>query len=468
MSTPNTPTKNTNAWSTKQLVTMALMCAIGVLLSFIEFPLLPGVTWLKFDASNMPAMVSGFAFGPGAGVAVGILTAIIHGLLMADFTGALMNVLTVTCFVLPAAIIYKKKRTYPAAIGGLVLSIIAALAAAIVGNLIVTPMWLGVPFEAVTAMIIPILIPFNLLKGLLNAILTLVIYKSISNLITPKKDQTKGRSTVITFSDVSFTYTGETKVLSELALSIEEGQFVCVLGANGSGKSTFSKLINALLVPDTGTVTVDGLETSNPENTFTIRSTAGAVFQNPDDQIVASLVENDVAFGPENLGIENPELRQRVEESLAKVGLTGSGKRETAALSGGQKQRVAIAGVLAMHPSILIFDEASAMLDPRGRRGLMRVCKELHEQGMTVIMITHFMEEAAEADRVIVLNDGHCVLDGAPDEVLTQDHILRDLNLDVPFATHMSRLLQDRGITIGTHIETTTLKEELCRSLSNR
>ena len=185
MSTPNTPTKNTNAWSTKQLVTMALMCAIGVLLSFIEFPLLPGVTWLKFDASNMPAMVSGFAFGPGAGVAVGILTAIIHGLLMADFTGALMNV--------PAAIIYKKKRTYPAAIGGLALSIIAAMAGAVVGNLIVTPMWLGVPFEAVTAMIIPILIPFNLLKGLLNAVLTLVIYKSISNLITPKKDQTKGR-----------------------------------------------------------------------------------------------------------------------------------------------------------------------------------------------------------------------------------------------------------------------------------
>ena len=181
MSTPNTPTKNTNAWSTKQLVTMALMCAIGVLLSFIEFPLLPGVTWLKFDASNMPAMVSGFAFGPGAGVAVGILTAIIHGLLMADFTGALMNVLTVTCFVLPAAI------------GGLALSIIAAMAGAVVGNLVVTPMWLGVPFEAVTAMIIPILIPFNLLKGLLNAVLTLVIYKSISNLITPKKDQTKGR-----------------------------------------------------------------------------------------------------------------------------------------------------------------------------------------------------------------------------------------------------------------------------------
>ncbi len=189
---PTTPT-NTNAWSTKQLVTMALMCAIGVILSFVEFPLLPGVTWLKFDASNMPAMVSGFAFGPGAGVAVGIVTAIIHGLLMADFTGALMNVLTVTCFVLPAAFVYKKKRTYPAAIGGLVLSIIAATIGAIVGNLIVTPMWLGVPLDAVIAMIIPILIPFNLIKGGLNAVLTLIIYKAISNLITPKKEQTKGR-----------------------------------------------------------------------------------------------------------------------------------------------------------------------------------------------------------------------------------------------------------------------------------
>lgn len=193
MSTPNTPAKNTNVWSTKQLVTMALMCAIGVILSFVEFPLLPGVTWLKFDASNMPAMVCGFAFGPGAGVAVGIVTAIIHGLLMADFTGALMNILTVTCFVLPAAIVYKKKRTYPAAIAGLVGSVVAATLGAVVGNLILTPMWLGVPLDAVIAMIIPILIPFNLLKGALNAVITLIVYKAISNLITPKKNQTKGR-----------------------------------------------------------------------------------------------------------------------------------------------------------------------------------------------------------------------------------------------------------------------------------
>lgn len=189
----NMPSKNTNVWSTKQMVIMALMCAIGALLSFVEFPLLPGVTWLKFDASNMPAMVVGFGFGPGAGVAVGIVIAIIHGLLMADFTGALMNILCVTCFVLPAALMYRKKRTYPVAIAGLALSIIAATLAAIVGNLILTPMWLGVPLDAVIAMIIPILIPFNLLKGLINAVLTLIIYKSISNLITPKKDQVKGR-----------------------------------------------------------------------------------------------------------------------------------------------------------------------------------------------------------------------------------------------------------------------------------
>lgn len=193
MSASKIPTNNSNVWSTRQLVTMALMCAIGTLLSFIEFPLLPGVTWLKFDASNMPAMVAGFAYGPAGGVAVGIVTAIIHGLLMADFTGALMNILVVTCFVLPAALIYKKKRTYKFAIIGLVFSIIAGVIGSIIGNLLLTPSWLGVPFDAVVDLIIPVLIPFNLLKGLLNSVITLIVYKSISNIITPKKDQKKGR-----------------------------------------------------------------------------------------------------------------------------------------------------------------------------------------------------------------------------------------------------------------------------------
>lgn len=272
---------------------------------------------------------------------------------------------------------------------------------------------------------------------------------------------------MISFEDVSFTYTNESYVLEDLSVEIPQGQFVCVLGANGSGKSTFSKLINALLLPDKGEVKVDGLITSDAQNTFAIRSKAGSVFQNPDDQIVASLVENDVAFGPENLGIPNPELRERVEAALAQVGLTGFEKRETNALSGGQKQRVAIAGILAMEPQILIFDEASAMLDPRGRRGLMRVCKELHAQDMTIIMITHYMEEAAEADRVLVLREGKIVLDGTPEEVLTQDAELRKLNLGIPFATQLSRLLQDKGIDIPTFVDREPLKEALWLLYSN-
>lgn len=192
--TPTNTTANTNKWSTRQLVTMAVMSAIGVLLSFIEFPLLPGVTWLKFDASNMPAMVAGFAYGPGGGVAVGILTAILHGLLMADFSGAVMNIIVVLFYVLPAALIYKRMHTFAGAIIALVVGTLLAVVGAVLGNLVITPAWLGVPLDAVIAMIVPILIPFNLLKGALNSVLTLIIYKSISNLITPKKDQKKGRA----------------------------------------------------------------------------------------------------------------------------------------------------------------------------------------------------------------------------------------------------------------------------------
>ncbi|WP_251197634.1 ECF transporter S component [Anaerotardibacter muris] len=188
------PSNNTNIWSTRQLVTMALMVAIGVILSFIEFPLLPGVTWLKFDASNMPAMVAGFAYGPGGGIAVGVLTAILHGLLMADFSGAVMNIIVVVFYVLPAALIYKYKHTFVGAIIALVVGTIFAVAGSIVGNLIITPGWLGVPVDAVIAMIWPVLVPFNLIKGIINSVLTLIIYKSISNLITPKKDQKKGRA----------------------------------------------------------------------------------------------------------------------------------------------------------------------------------------------------------------------------------------------------------------------------------
>ena len=184
---------NTNKWDTRQLVTMALMCAIGVLLSFIEFPLLPGVTWLKYDASAMPAMVCGFAFGPAAGLAVGIVGAVIHGILLADFSGAIMNILVVCGFILPAALVYRRSRTFKSGAIGLALSVVAATVMAILGNLVITPAWLGVPLDAVVAMILPILTPFNLAKGALNAVLTLIVYKSVSNLITPKKKQVKGR-----------------------------------------------------------------------------------------------------------------------------------------------------------------------------------------------------------------------------------------------------------------------------------
>ena len=184
---------NTNKWDPRQLVTMALMCAIGVLLSFVEFPLLPGVTWLKYDASAMPAMVCGFAFGPAAGLAVGVVGAVIHGILMADFSGAVMNILVVAGFILPAALVYRRSRTFKSGVVGLVLSAITATVMAILGNLVITPMWLGVPLDAVVAMILPILTPFNLIKAGINAVLTLIVYKSISNLITPKKKQVKGR-----------------------------------------------------------------------------------------------------------------------------------------------------------------------------------------------------------------------------------------------------------------------------------
>ncbi len=184
---------NTNRWGTRQLVTMALMCAIGVLLSFIEFPLLPGVAWLKYDASAMPAMVCGFAFGPGAGLAVGIVGAVIHGILLADFSGAIMTILVVTGFVVPASIVYHRLHTFKGAILGLVVGVIVSTIMAILGNLVITPLYLGVPLDAVISMIIPILTPFNLLKATLNAVLTIIVYKSVSNLMTPKKKQVKGR-----------------------------------------------------------------------------------------------------------------------------------------------------------------------------------------------------------------------------------------------------------------------------------
>lgn len=273
---------------------------------------------------------------------------------------------------------------------------------------------------------------------------------------------------MITFQHTSFAYDGGVFAIEDITLSIEQGQLVCVLGGNGSGKSTLAKHINALLIPDEGSVTVDGKDTRDPNVLYLVRSCAGMVFQNPDDQLVASLIENDVAFGPENLGVPSDEIRTRVTRALEHVGLQGFEKNETNALSGGQKQRVAIAGILAMEPKILILDEASAMLDPRGRKRLKLVCQELREHGMTIMMITHFMEEAVDADRVVVLDGGHIVLDGPPQEVLTQSAQLQHLNLEVPFAVEMSYRLQEQGVPVQTALHESDLEEELCQLLLSR
>lgn len=266
---------------------------------------------------------------------------------------------------------------------------------------------------------------------------------------------------MIDSTNLGFTYDGQTFALRDVNVHVNAGEFVCILGGNGSGKSTFAKHINALLAPDEGSMTVDGSDTRDQQALYLIRSTAGMVFQNPDDQLVASLVEDDVAFGPENLGVEPAEIASRVARSLAEVGLMGFEKHETHALSGGQKQRVAIAGVLAMEPKILILDEASSMLDPRGRKGLLRVCRELHEAGLTIVMITHFMEEAAEADRVIVLEEGRVALEGTPDEVLVRTDVLARLNLEVPFACDFSVQLRDSGVDVVPCVHESALIAQL-------
>lgn len=262
---------------------------------------------------------------------------------------------------------------------------------------------------------------------------------------------------------VSFSYDGAAPALDGIDLNIEDGEFFCILGGNGSGKSTFAKHLNALLQPDTGTVCVNGMDASDPELVYDIRSTAGMVFQNPDDQLVATLVEDDVAFGPENLGVESAQIAQRVREALKAVGLVGFKRHETHALSGGQKQRVALAGVLAMEPRVLILDEASSMLDPRGRKGLMKACHALHERGMTIVMITHFMEEAAEADRVAVFQAGRVAMLGTPEEILTRADELARLNLDMPASCCLGSALRAKGVPVCAQVREADMVTEISR-----
>lgn len=249
---------------------------------------------------------------------------------------------------------------------------------------------------------------------------------------------------------------GSKRVLNDIDLEIEEGQFVAVLGHNGCGKSTFACHLNAILQPTSGRVEVAGLDTNvqADEQLLQIRKNVGMVFQNPDNQIVATVVEEDVAFALENLGVPRPEMRRRIDDSLKKVGMSAFAKHATHQLSGGQKQRIAIAGVLAMQPKILVLDEPTAMLDPQGRREVMQVLHDLHRQGSTIVLITHFMDEAVQADRVIVMNDGEVLLDDTPHQVFQNAGLLRSIGLDVPQSTELMFLLRHKGFRVPLSVLT--------------
>ena len=256
---------------------------------------------------------------------------------------------------------------------------------------------------------------------------------------------------IIELKNVSFRYSDEeTEVIKNLNLDFYEGQFTCVLGHNGSGKSTMAKLINALLVPTQGEVISYGFKTSDEANEIKIRRNIGMVFQNPDNQIVATIVEDDVAFGPENLGIPREEIRQRVDEALKLVDMYEYRKHEPHRLSGGQKQRVAIAGVIAMKTGCIVLDEPTAMLDPKGRREVMDALLKLkNDLGISIILVTHFMDEAVKADRVVVINDGEVCLDGTPADVFTNTELLKSIGLSVPKPLELAIALRKSGVNIG-------------------
>ena len=242
------------------------------------------------------------------------------------------------------------------------------------------------------------------------------------------------------------------RALDGVDFSIEKGSFTAIIGHNGSGKSTLAKNINALLRPTSGRVFVDGIDTAAPENVWKVRSRVAMVFQNPDNQIVSAIVEDDIAFGPENLGVEPEKIRERVAFALDAVEMEEYRGKPPHLLSGGQKQRIAIAGAVAMEPECIVFDEPTAMLDPRGRREVLEVIEKLHSAGMTVILITHFMEEAARADRIIVMKDGRIHMDDTPVEIFRKPDKLEELSMTVPPAVRLASLLRKRGIDIPENV----------------
>lgn len=276
---------------------------------------------------------------------------------------------------------------------------------------------------------------------------------------------------MIEIKNLSFSYHKEAadcenKVLDNVSLTIKEGEFVAVLGHNGSGKSTLAKHLNGILVPDMGDCIVDGINTRDENRLFEIRSDVGMVFQNPDNQMVAAVVEDDVAFAPENLGVPSEEIRLRVENCLKAVGMYDFRREQPSRLSGGQKQRVAIASVLAMEPKYIILDEPTAMLDPQGRIEVVETVKKLNrERGVTVVLITHYMDEAAEADRVVVMDNGKVLLDNSPFEVFKNIRLLKEIGLDVPQATELAFALREQGFDIPHVITPDECVKEIVRIL---
>lgn len=274
---------------------------------------------------------------------------------------------------------------------------------------------------------------------------------------------------IIEVKNAVYDYTsidGSIRALRNVSLDIEKGQFVVLLGHNGSGKSTFAKLLNGLLVPTSGDVKVYGYDTKDDDTVFEIRKRVGMVFQNPDNQMIASIVEDDIAFGPENLGLEREEIGRRVEWALSAVGMSEHRKSTPFKMSGGQKQRIAIAGILALAPEVLVLDESTAMLDPEGRREVLKVAHELNrEHGITVILITHYMDEAAQADRVLVMKSGEIVGDGTPREIFDDTALIEIAGLAYPLSCDIANRLRDAGLELKTGIIT---KEELTEALCER
>ncbi|MCL2670767.1 MAG: energy-coupling factor transporter ATPase [Clostridiales bacterium] len=269
---------------------------------------------------------------------------------------------------------------------------------------------------------------------------------------------------MILFENVTYEYPETTRpALREISLALDTAAFTAVVGHNGSGKSTFAKLVNGLLLPTSGTVTVNGLATAEEKNLLDIRRGVGMVFQNPDNQFVTTIVEEDVAFGPENLGVPTEEIRERVDEALATVGLSDYARHAAHKLSGGQKQRVAVAGMLAMRPQLMVLDEASAMLDPRGRQELLGTAHKLHAGGMGILMITQYMEETVDCDRLIALQNGEVAFDGKPGGFFRDGDFVRSIGLETPEAVYIRDALRRNGAAIaGKALTLEELAEEVC------